>query len=374
MIRKILLRNFKCFESEAIPIGEFTLLAGLNGMGKSSVIHSLLLLRQSYLDGLLPETGLELNGSLVQLGTARDVLYEDSQSDEFEIGVAWTDGVQASFVLRYHREADVLRIDPLSIDRQVFTRPPFTDSFHYLRAERLGPRTTNAVSDFQVREHRQLGTVGEYAEHFLYVYGDERVDDRLLHGRVGSNDLRSQVQAWLHEISPGTEVHLEIHPQMDIVNLQYSFVTGEQRSSHYRSTSVGFGITYVLPVLIAALSAKPGSILIVENPEAHLHPQGQVRMGELLARAAAAGVQVIVETHSDHVLNGIRLAVHGGVIEPERVAIHFFFRLQEAGRTRSRFESPAIDKDGRLDRWPDGFFDEWDKSLERLLVPARREG
>jgi predicted ATPase len=152
--------------------------------------------------------------------------------------------------------------------------------------------------------------------------------------------------------------------------LRYSFVTGEQRSNRYRSTSVGFGITYVLPVLVAVLSSAPGSIVLVENPEAHLHPKGQVRIGELLARAAAIGIQVIVETHSDHVLNGIRLAVHSGKIEPESVAFHYFSRVEEAGRVRASVESPKIDKDGRLDRWPEGFFDEWDKSLERLLAPG----
>jgi predicted ATPase len=63
-----------CFESQKLQMGNLTLFAGLNGMGKSSVIQALLLLRQSYLDGLLPETGLELNGSLVQMGAAKDVL------------------------------------------------------------------------------------------------------------------------------------------------------------------------------------------------------------------------------------------------------------------------------------------------------------
>jgi predicted ATPase len=372
MIREIFLRNFKCFESDSIPFRELTLLAGLNGMGKSSVVQSLLLLRQSYLDGVLPKTGLELNGSLVQLGRAKDVFYEDAQGDEFEIAIAWSEGVRASFVLHYHRESDVLRLDAPSIARECFDLPPFTDLFHYLRAERLGPRTANSASDFHVREHRQIGSSGEYAEHYLYEFGDETVDEQLLHGKGEATNLRSQVQAWLHEVSPGTRLHLEIHRQMDIVNLQYSFVTGDDRSNEYRSTSVGFGITYVLPVLIAALSARPGSILIVENPEAHLHPQGQARMGELLARVASTGVQVIVETHSDHVLNGLRLAVHGRMIDPERIAMHFFSRKREAGRTRSTFESPTIDKDGRLDRWPDGFFDEWDKSLERLLSPARQ--
>ena len=110
--------------------------------------------------------------------------------------------------------------------------------------------------------------------------------------------------------------------------------------------------------------------MLIENPEAHLHPKGQFMMGELIARAASAGIQVIVETHSDHVLNGIRVAVHDKVINPDSLKIHFFSRLEEAGRMKSKVESPVIDKNGRLDQWPEGFFDEWDKSLERLLDPG----
>jgi predicted ATPase len=371
VIRRIFLRNFKCFEKQDFATPRLTLLTGLNGMGKSSVLQSLLLLRQSYLDGLLPATGLGLNGSLVQMGTAQDVLFEDAQTDEFEIGITWEDETSANFVLAYHREADVLRIDPASVDRDAFTKVPFTDGFHYLQAERIGPRTTNVVSDHQVREHRQIGRAGEYAEHFLYIYGDDDVADQVLrHGNQELTDLRSQVQAWLHEISPGTEIHLAMHPEMDVVNLRYSFVTGSQRSNRYRSTSVGFGITYAMPILVAVLSSAPGGIVLVENPEAHLHPQGQVRMGELLSRAAAAGIQVVVETHSDHVLNGIRLAVHWGLLAPEQTAFHYFSRTVHEGRVVSSVASPTIDKDGRLDIWPDGFFDEWDKSLERLLAPS----
>jgi predicted ATPase len=373
MINKILLRNFKCFESQALDLRRLTLLAGLNGMGKSSVLQALLLIRQSYLDGLLPKTGLELNGSLVKMGTAQDVLYEDAQSDEFEIGIAWDDGATAHFILQYHREADVLRIDPRSLDAEIFTKVPFTDHFHYLQAERIGPRITNAVSDYQVREHRQIGSAGEYAQHFLHVYGGENVkDDSLLHPKSGAKDLRTQVQAWLNEISPGTDLRVEMRSEMDLVNLRYSFVTGEQRSNWYRSTSVGFGITYVLPVLVAVLSSRPGSIILVENPEAHLHPKGQVQLAGLLARAASAGIQVVVETHSDHVLNGIRVVVHRGVLDPKAVAIHYFSRVEEEGRVHSSVESPILDRDGRLDRWPEGFFDESDKSLEQLLEPRGR--
>lgn len=371
MISSLYLRNFKCFESQSFDMGNLALLAGLNGMGKSSVLQALLLLRQSYLDRLLPDVGLELNGSLIRMGTAQDVLYEDAQSDEFEIVIRWNDNSSVSFVIQYYREADVLKIAPTTLDRKVFMKIPFTDGFHYLQAERLGPRLVNAISDFQVREHRQLGTSGEYTQHFLYVYGSEKISDkRMLHAESEPDDLRAQVQAWLDEISPGTEIHLEMHQEMDLVNMRYSFVTGKERSNRYRATSVGFGITYVLPVLVAVLSSSPGDLILVENPEAHLHPRGQVRLGELLARAAAAGIQVIAETHSDHILNGVRLAVHSGTIAPESVTLHYFSRTEDMGRVRSTVESPVLDKDGRLDRWPDGFFDEWDKSLVQLLVPS----
>src|SRR4030042_3326586 len=255
MIEQLLLKNFKCFELQKLKISKLTLLAGLNGMGKSSVLQAILLLRQSYLDGLLPQTGLALNGTLVQMGTAKDVLYEDAQSDEFEISIKWDYNRNARFVIQYHREANVLKIDQNNFNQQIFDRIPFTKDFHYLQAERLGPRTTNEVSDYQVREHRQLGVAGEFAEHFLYMYGSEIIKNtKLYRGDSKNRDLKSQTQSWLHEISPGTELQLEMHTEMDLVNLQYSFVTGKQRSNAYRSTSVGFGITYVLPVIVALLS------------------------------------------------------------------------------------------------------------------------
>ena len=115
----------------------------------------------------------------------------------------------------------------------------------------------------------------------------------------------------------------------------------------------------------------PGTLLIVENPEAHLHPKGQSMMGHLLALAASCGVQVLIETHSDHVLNGIRLAVHGGKIKPEEICFHFFQRIEKDSQALAQVVSPKIDRNGRIDRWPDGFFDEWDKSLDALLEPAQ---
>lgn len=125
---------------------------------------------------------------------------------------------------------------------------------------------------------------------------------------------------------------------------------------------MGFGLTQVFPIIVAALSAKAGDILLVENPEVHLHPAGQALMGQFLSQVAGAGIQVIVETHSDHILNGVRRAVKSEGLPPNQVAIHFFRpRTLEGG---AQVISPQIDKTGNLDTWPDGFFDQFDKDMD----------
>jgi predicted ATPase len=107
--------------------------------------------------------------------------------------------------------------------------------------------------------------------------------------------------------------------------------------------------------------------VLLENPEAHLHPRGQMAMGDLMARAASAGIQVLCETHSDHVLNGVRLAVKQGLLASPGVALHYFSRTNDGERVLHVVDSPRVGPDGRLDRWPQGFFDQWDIALERLL-------
>ena len=120
----------------------------------------------------------------------------------------------------------------------------------------------------------------------------------------------------------------------------------------------GFGLTQVLPVIVAGLSAAKGDVILLENPEVHLHPAGQAQMGIFLAEVANAGIQVVVETHSDHFLNGVRRAVKTGRLTSENVAVHFF---QPVSPTLSQVESPTIDNSGNVNDWPEGFFDQFDK-------------
>ena len=175
------------------------------------------------------------------------------------------------------------------------------------------------------------------------------------------------MNAWLSVIRPGTRINVTSNLDLSLVGLRYQFLGGIDAGNPFRPTNVGFGLSFLLPVLVAVLSAKPGAMLILENPEAHLHPRGQGEIGKLLALAAGNGVQVIVETHSDHILNGVRLAVKNKLIKPEQVKLLFFHGEVIDDQFKHYILNPRVDENGRIDLWPDGFFDEWDRQLSELL-------
>lgn len=365
MISSFGVRNFKCFKSETLIFAPFTLLSGLNGMGKSTILQALLLLRQSYQHGVLRENGLLLNGYFVEIGTATDALYEGGE-DYIEFLLETGAGIKAMWRFSHVKGRDVQPLDVISVPEKIYEEELFTNSFHYLQAERVGPRTSFKMADHDHLRYTQTGKNGEYCAHLLAKQERNTISvPGLSHPDTHTLELREQVEAWISEICPGTRIHLTEYPGMDVVNLEFSFVRRGLPGRKFRATNVGFGLTYVLPIFISALASRPGSLILVENPEAHLHPRGQAIIGRFLALAAAQGVQVIVETHSDHVLNGLRVAVREGKLDPDSVALHFF-TLDEKS-TENTIISPKIDNNGRIDQWPEDFFDEWEKGLAQLL-------
>ena len=370
MINYISLKNFKIFDEIELELGSLTLLSGLNGSGKSTIVQALGILRQSHEAGFLFEGGLALSGELVDIGTGRDLLCHNFDRPELTIGLTGSDDGN-DFDLQWSAEvipdADVLKCHRHPEIAEYLFRKIFLDQFQFLRADRITPLVTFPKSQYASRKRRFLGARGEYTAHFLREFGEEIQTAESIRwpGEKDTASLGAQVNGWMQEFSPGARVEAVSVPMTDLVRLVFSYRgEGSSYGDSLRSTNVGFGLTHSLPVIVACLAASAGSLLVVENPEAQLHPHGQAVLGRLMALTAANGVQLIVESHSDHILNGIRVAVKEGCLSSEDVKLHFFSR--QSNHT-SKHETPVLMSDGRLSYWPSYFFDEWEKNLDSLL-------
>ncbi len=368
MIREVILSNFKCFEKLRLPCASLNLLCGLNGMGKSSVIQSLLVLRQSFDLGNLREGRLVLGGELTDLGTGDDVLFTDAEQDAIGFELHHGDHSEACELwFDYSKTADQLQadMDRFLLPEKWHESPPFGGNLIYVNAERIGPRKSHPHSE-SMAHRRDLGAHGEYAMNFLNAYQHQLLgEDDPRRVAAASRQLRDVVNHWLQEVSPGVHLGYETIKDADAIVAGFSFDRqGDVTTRRYRPTNVGFGLSYALPVVLGLL-ADPGSLCLIENPEAHLHPRGQTKLAELAVRASVAGVQVIAETHSDHFMDGVRIAVREGLTKPEDVAFHYF----ELAAGRTAVASPRIDADGRLSTWPEGFFDQHEENLAKLLAP-----
>lgn len=388
MLSSIEICNFKSARDllHPIPLRNLTILSGLNGSGKSTVLQAIALLRQS-LELINNQStdlkNLHLHGPLVQLGQVSDVLNERATEDWISFTLSnqnqhWKFKAETS-----NKTATSSVITGKVTPNSDHSCALFLQEceFQFLQADRLTPRTHYERSSKQQTRSFFLGTKGQYTPDFLAAYGDTldvrvnrhcpnvapRVDNNLLSRIAATPKLYDQIGGWLQHLSPGIKLSAELIRQTDLVTLGFSYASNEigQDSNRRRPTNVGFGLTYVLPIVTACLSANPGALLLLENPEAHLHPQGQAALGLLIAKCAADGVQILLETHSDHVLNGIRLAVKHGSILHNDVSLCHFERDTKTGD--SYIQSPIILPNGDLSSWPEGFFDEWEKSLEALL-------
>ncbi|MBF4133297.1 MULTISPECIES: AAA family ATPase [Streptomyces] len=394
MIDRLTLRNFKAFQDMSLPLGPLTLLTGLNSSGKSSVLQSIALLRQSYETGSLeisrhrpeaqspdlrldrPNQGFLLNGELVGLGTGDDVLHEDFAGDKARIGLGVDEGpYRYGWTVGYELEQNLLPL--LDVDLPSTSEgvaaptgpeavaPSFlTAPFQYLHADRISPAEFYPRDHYAVIGRGFLGVRGEHTVNFLRHHARDEVPEGPLHHPKAASDLLiDQATAWMGDLCPGVDIQAHAIEGADAVRLSYGFQGALGPTRRRRPSNVGFGLTYVLPIVVACLSARPGSLVLLENPEAHLHPQGQTQMATLAAATAAQGAQVIMESHSDHVINGVRLAVKQGRITPAQAVFHYF----RGDGTGVEVVTPRVDSDGMLDQWPTGFFDELENTLDQLI-------
>jgi len=379
MIDRLHLQNFKCFDELALPLAPFTLLTGFNAAGKSTALQPALLLAQS-LRTQPVGSSIALNGQLVKLGSPGEVLNEHAPEAARRLSIG---AGQGSVDARWRLSTEERAGSTMSIDGVEFTggengelsiaawpRPGqlapdyqrLVDDLReivFLGAARQGVTDTFPAWELADPVRADVGALGEYAPWWLERHLDEDVKATRRHPGETAPTLRRQLNAWAGEIFPGVDVNAERIKRTSLVSMELrTRITDDYR----RPANIGYGLTYTLPLIIALLLAKDGQTIIADSPEAHLHPRGQSAMGRLLAHFAAAGVQIVVETHSDHVLNGMRRAVAQAAIAPEDVVVHFFAAPGDDPHVTALHVNAA----GTLDHCPEGFFDQAESDLSIL--------
>ncbi len=378
MIKRLHVENFKSIVNEEFIFKNLNVLTGLNGSGKSSILQTLTLIKQSLNTDSSGET-LFLSGNLVSLGRAKDVLYEYSENNTIKFSIdlpELNERIELKYEVSENANSDILKgktvggVDSLS--KKI-------DTLKYIQADRISPKNSYPQAGTLHRESGWLGTNGEFTVDYIQQNEDFVVSDiRCMKDSYSSipaefhqsvaptQKLTDQISGWLQEISPGAQVQIAKIDHIDATTLGFKYKTSAQLiSSERRPINVGYGLTYSLPIITSCLTATAGDILLLENPEAHLHPRGQLKLGLLIALCAQDGVQIFVETHSDHLLNGIRLATKNNLISSDNVEVFYFDRNYNTGITTIIY--PKLQSNGRFLEWPEGFFDEWEKALDELL-------
>ena len=364
MINELRIKNFKSHSDTVLQLKPLTVLTGLNGSGKTSVIQSLLLLRQSFKKQRLNEA-LILNDYLCNIGIGKDAIYQAANEDiiQFEIKAY---NYFAFWKFKNAGSKDFLPLLETNMNQKETTISLFNNNFQYLSAGRL-PEFKYERNDLTVENEKQISFrngYGELVAQYLYHWGKSEINPALKNNKSQSNDLLNQVTAWEREISP----NVNVTPSKigEAYTILYSFDRSGSigPTDNFKTENTAFGLTYALPVITSILSANEGSLLLIENPEAHLHPKGQSKIAELISLAAQAGIQIIIETHSDHIFNGIRKAVSFNQIKKENVSLQYF----EISENNTSIATEIIlHNNGRIQNVKKGFFDQFDNDLDELL-------
>ena len=327
MITQLGLKGFKSFVNECVSIKPLTVLTGLNSSGKSSIIQGVRMFDALYKG---KSALLEGHGSLQEM--------KSRLTSSMLLTMNLADG------------------NTMTFDGITFSSERRVDFPHitYIGANRVGASQTIPV----LNESYEIGEKGENVLNCLNHYEDQTLDERLKPKEGEGLTLDFMVKGWLKYISPGVKFDYQIEPKADV-----SFGTYNGN----RAANVGFGLSYTLPIIVALLTSTiiPNSVVLIENPEAHLHPKGQTEMGRLIGLCVECGSQVIVETHSDHLFDGIRIFTKRTRDFSDKMVAYWVEQHYDKG---SSVLPIYIDNNGRYtEDCPRGFFDQFENNANELL-------
>jgi predicted ATPase len=374
MLTQLEIENFKCIKHHLFELRMLNILVGLNGMGKSSFIETILFLdavRNTINDEILPLRNFNLD-----LGYGKDVLYQFAESEIITFGLASDLKEKENFYLMCSADKDSLTLmektyknySKEQINKKLGCLKKIIPPVYYLSASRLYPQIVYPKSVTSLQKNG-LGIHGENTVFYLASHGADLIHhDALRHPCSNAPTLMDQVNAWMGDISPDIRINAEEIGGVDSVKMDIQY---RQQSlgytNRFKPTHVGLGISYSLPVITALLRARPGELLIIDSPESNIHPQGQAVIGKLASIAAQCGVQVILETHSDHVINGIRVACKEGRIDHKMTRFFYFDRAMSQNEQYAAVSDINVDYRGELSMYPDNLLAEWGSQLLRLI-------
>lgn len=367
MLNKITIKNFKSIKDANLSLASINIITGINSSGKSSLLQTILLLNQ-----YSKKTGkVGLNGDFVKLGTIGDVLNQFYSDNEIKISYETANLEKISLTISNPEENLTMDVAAVSCSGNIRLLKKLLKNIKYLSAERMGAEFTYEIN----RNDHGIGIKGEQTVSFIQENKDVKVRKELIHPNIKEskeikNSLLNNINEWMKELSPGISLAFEANQKLRTANMSASYYSDSLLGS-VTPKNFGFGISYCLPFLALLLTSKKDDLLLIENPEAHIHPTGQTKLGYLSALAANSGVQLVIETHSDHFFNGIRLAIKEGVITNNKVKGYYFDKKIKGEKSMQSLVTEVsqveLYDNGKIKNAPIGFFDEWQNSLFKLL-------
>lgn len=452
MIKSITLRNFKVFKEKTnFEFSNINLLTGINGRGKSTLLQSLLLFKQS-LEYSENTDRLILNGSCVELGKFDDVKNVDSSNaDTIEIhfdfentGFGSKDEAirlavdyvfdrdklddlvlvvknctiksnKSFYNTRYQQTGTEIYLKKLKseyIEHWVNTEPNFSfplynnilnrfayelfeprkggnvnnrvgslfslNNIHYVGADRLGSKSYYSNKQLPSfisvdKQGHNLATILSKNKN-LIIHPRLRIEEVEYEGVMMYNTVHTlsfQLSNWVGYVTDTDYCYIEADDDNDyIVSLNFSF--DKEGINKFKPNNIGFGFSYILPIIISGLIAQPNDILIVENPEAHLHPRAQSRLARFLAKVANTGVQVFIESHSEHILNALRICTLDESIGLKNKQFKILY-FQDSKSSELPYVELNMEQNGKITNWVDGFFDQQEIDLATIFKLGRRQ-
>lgn len=326
MLNELKLENFKCYKNQTVPLKKINLITGINSSGKSTIIQALKLfsISNSSLLNLKEDKSWNFIGF-------KNLLNNSSDSEGFKI---------------------TLNNELKKFNEFFYNRTPINN---YCKVE--CDRNTEHLETVFVKADRYMTTThqlegGDINKGYIPINGNPYFAE-YLHANsnaLNEENLTERLSSLMKKIGL-IDTNIVINKLFD----SYQILIDDSYVDH-----VGTGIRYTLPLLLTLLS-NHGSTICIENPELHLHPSAQVKLVKMIIELAEKNNnQIIMETHSDHVLNTLRVLVKQSELNMDDVEILFL-------QAKANINSIHIDEDGTLDKNLLGFFDEYENQLLALI-------